>query len=108
MKSLRSAVVAIALVAFSLLTAAIALAAPPANDTRANAQELKLGDRVNGTTTEATADEDDASGCGPSDTPSVWYRLDATQDGRAIAQLEAAGDLDVVLDVYQRQRSQFS
>src|SRR4051812_25721875 len=107
MKSMRTGGVAGALIALSLITAAIALAAAPANDTRANAQEIKLGARVNGTTTEATADEDDATGCGASDTPSVWYRLDATQDGRAIAQLQAAGDLDVVLDIYQRQRSQF-
>lgn len=100
--------VAAALLALSLITAAIAIAAPPANDTRAGAQQIKLGDRVNGTTTEATSDDDDSSGCGPSDTPSVWYRLDATQDARAIAQLQASGDLDVVLDVYQRVRSEFN
>jgi hypothetical protein len=104
----KSILIAIALVALSLVTAAVALAAAPANDTRAGAQQIKLGERVNGTTTDATADQDDTSGCGPSDTPSVWYRLDANQDGRAIAQLQASGDLDVVLDIYQRQRSQFS
>jgi hypothetical protein len=92
----------------SMALAPAALADPPANDERANAQLIELGDRVNGTTVEATTSEDDASGCGPSDTPSVWYRLEANADGRAIAQLQAAGDLDVVLDVYQRQRSQFS
>src|SRR3954447_23987340 len=104
----KSILIAIALVALSLVTAPVALAAAPPNDTRAGAQQIKLGDRVNGTTTDATADQDDTSGCGPSDTPSVWYSLDANQDGRAIAQLQASGDLDVVLDIYQRQRSRFS
>jgi hypothetical protein len=94
--------------ALSLAFATAAHAAPPANDTRANAQEIRLGDQVSGTTVEATSDADDSAGCGPSDTPSVWYRLDATKDGRAIASLQASGDLDVVLDVYVRQRSQFN
>lgn len=97
-------VVAVAALAF----AAIALAAAPANDTRANAQEIKLGQQASGTTNEATADEDDATGCGPSDTPSVWYRIEGSTDGRAIVQLQASGDLDVVLDVYRRRRSQFT
>jgi hypothetical protein len=87
---------------------ASAFAAPPSNDTRANAQRLDLGQRVNGTTAEATSDEDDASGCGPSDTPSVWYRVDATRDGRAIVQLQASGNLDVTVDVYERVRSEFN
>jgi hypothetical protein len=91
-----------------LVCAALALAAAPSNDTRPNAQRLTLGQTVSGTTTEATSDDDDSSGCGPSDTPSVWYRLDATTDGRAIVQLQASGDLDVVVDVYQRVRSQFN
>jgi hypothetical protein len=98
----------VALAAASLALAAIALAAAPSNDTRANAQEIKLGQQVSGTTKEATADQDDQSGCGPSDTPSVWYRIEGSTDGRAIVQLQAAGDLDVVLDVYRRQRSQFT
>jgi hypothetical protein len=101
--------VIVALLAVSLSSAASALAAPPSNDDRANAQQITLGQRVDGSTVDATAnDVDDSSGCGPSDTPSVWYRLDATRDGRAIASLQANGDLDVVLDVYQRVRSQFN
>src|SRR5436305_715806 len=99
---------------YLILTCAIAalafpascLAAAPSNDTRSNAEQLQLGQRVNGTTVEATSDADDASGCGPSDKPSVWYRVDGPRDGRAIVQLQASGDLDVVLDVYQRLRSQ--
>src|SRR4051812_23752363 len=91
-----------------LVSAALALAAPPSNDTRPNAQRITLGQTANGTTTDATSDQDDASGCGPSDTPSVWYRLDATSNDRTIVQLQAKGDLDVVVDVYQRVRSQFN
>jgi hypothetical protein len=97
-----------AFMAASLVWAGLALAAPPPNDTRATAQEIRLTENVDGTTTEATADEDDASGCGPADTPSVWYRIEATTDGRAIVQLRAEGDLDVVVDVYRRVRSEFS
>jgi hypothetical protein len=88
------------------LVPASAFAAPPSNDTRQNAQQLQLGQRVNGTTVDATADEDDAGGCGPSDTPSVWYRVDGPRDGRAIVQLQANGDLDVTVDVYERIRSE--
>jgi hypothetical protein len=98
-----------ALFVVSLAGAATALAAPPANDTRAGAQQISLGERVTGSTAEATSDEDDqTSGCGPSDTPSVWYQIDGTRNGRTIVQLQANGDLDAVIDVYSRQRSQFS
>jgi hypothetical protein len=85
---------------------ASAFAAPPSNDTRQGAQELQLGQRVNGTTVDATADEDDAGGCGQSDTPSVWYRLDSNQNARGIFVLQANGDLDVTVDVYERVRSE--
>src|SRR4051795_7567656 len=108
MRLTRTSALLTAFVAAGLLCAALAFAAPPTNDPRPNAQRITLGQTVNGTTTDATSDEDDASGCGPSDTPSVWYRLDATTDGRAIVQLQAKGDLDVVVDVYQRVRSQFN
>ena len=108
MRATRTSIFLTAFLAVVLGCAALAFAAAPSNDTRPNAQRIQLGQTVNGTTTDATADDDDASGCGPSDTPSVWYRLDATTSGRAIVQLQAAGDLDVVVDVYQRVRSQFN
>jgi hypothetical protein len=108
MRLTRTSALLTAFVVAGLLCAALAFAAPPTNDTRPNAQRITLGQTVNGTTTDATSDDDDSSGCGPSDTPSVWYRLDATADGRAIVQLQASGDLDVVVDVYQRVRSQFN
>lgn len=104
----RGLLALVAALIVSLSSAAAALAAPPANDTRANAQEITLGNQVSGTTREATSDEDDSFGCGPSDTPSVWYRIEGTRDGRAIVQIRAQGDLDVVFEVYRRQRSQFS
>lgn len=108
MRLTRTSVLLAAFVAAGLLCAALAFAAPPTNDTRPGAQRIQLGQTVNGTTTDATSDKDDSTGCGPSDTPSVWYRLDATTTGRAIVQLQASGDLDVVVDVYQRVRSQFN
>jgi hypothetical protein len=108
MRVTRTSLILTVFVAAGLVCAALALAAPPSNDTRTSAQRLTLGQSVNGTTTDATSDDDDAGGCGPSNTPSVWYRLDANTDGRAIAQLQANGDLDVVVDVYRRVRSQFN
>jgi hypothetical protein len=91
-----------------LACAAIAVAAPPTNDNRADAQQVQLGATTNGTTTDATVEEGEpASGCGNGG-PSVWYRIDATRNTRAIAFVQASGDLDVVLDVYLRQRSQLS
>src|SRR3954454_22903779 len=95
------------LVTALLVCAAIALAAPPSNDDRANAQQIQLGSTTNGTTTDATAEEGEFSNCGPSG-PSVWFRIDGTTDSRVIAFLQASGDLDVVMDVYVRQRSQTS
>jgi hypothetical protein len=107
LKTVMLAVAAVAGASFALATTAFA--APPSNDTRPNAQQIQLGQNVSGNTTDATSDDDDSSGgCGPSDTPSVWYRIDGNQNGRAIVQLKANGDLDVVLDVYRRVRSQFN
>jgi hypothetical protein len=107
-RATRASIVLVVLVATGLFCTALALAAPPSNDARPSAQRIQLGQTVDGTTTEATSDEDDASGCGPTDTPSVWYRLDSNTDGRAIVQLQAKGDLDVFVNVYQRVRSQFN
>jgi hypothetical protein len=104
----RSRCYLIFLALFLVVLPGTALAAPPANDTRPNAQELQLGQRVDGTTVEATADADDSTGCGSTNTPSVWYRLDSSRDGRGIVQLQASGNLDVVVDVYERVRSEFN
>src|SRR3954451_1003329 len=98
MRLTRTSIWLTAFVAAGLLCAALAFAAPPTNDTRPNAQRITLGQTVNGTTTDGTRDTSDPTGGAPPDTPSVWHRLDATTDGRAIVQLQAAGDLDVVGD----------
>src|SRR3954453_6835747 len=106
MRLTRTSALLTAFVAAGLVWGALAFAAPPTNDTRPNAQRITLGQTVNGTTTDATSDADASSGCGGSDTPSGWDRPHATTDGCAIVQLQANGDLDVVVDVYQRVRSQ--
>ena len=97
---------AIALVA--LVVAAVALAAPPPNDDRANPQPVELGDRVRGTTAEATRQDTDPSSSCQSGGGNVWYQFDAPRDGRVIAALQAEGDLDATVDVYLRERSQLT
>ena len=89
---------------------ASALAAPPPNDNRADAQDVEVPSATDGTTVEATreADEDEvASSCGQNDT-SVWYRVQPQQKGRVIVSLAANGDLDAIVDVYRVQRSQLT
>lgn len=96
------------LCAIALLTPAAALAAPPPNDDRGDAQVVSIPSTVDGTTVESTRqDTEPASGCAPDD-GSVWYRVNAKQRGRVIVSLAAAGDLDAVVDVYRLQRSQIS
>jgi hypothetical protein len=85
---------------------ATARAAPPPNDNRANAQLVALARTVTGTTAGASVEAvEPLSGCGPTG-PSVWYRVDAATSGRVIALVDARGDLDVVVDVFLRERSQ--
>jgi hypothetical protein len=87
--------------------AAPAAAAAPANDARASAQSLGSPPaNVSGTTVGATVETlEPTGGCGLAG-PSVWYRVDASADGRLIVDLHAAGDLDAIVDVFQRVRSQ--
>ena len=85
-----------------------ALAAPPNNDDRADARPLSVPATVNGTTQEATLESNDpGSGCGsPENT--VWYSLDPTTSGRVAMELSARGDLEALIDVYRRDRSQLN
>jgi hypothetical protein len=83
---------------------ATASAAPPPNDNRADAQEVTPPATVDGTTVEATQEENDTSQCAGS-TNSVWYRVTAPRDGRLVLELAANGDLDAVVDVFRVQRS---
>jgi hypothetical protein len=83
-------------------------AGPPDNDQRTAAQALgappsSLSGTTVGATIEAVAEP--AGGCGPTGA-SVWYRIDTTTDERLIVNLDASGDLDAVIDVFSRQRSQ--
>jgi hypothetical protein len=85
---------------------ASALAAAPPNDNRADARDVQVPSTTDGTTVEATKEDDElASSCGENDT-SVWYRVQPKQKGRVIVSLAANGDLDAVVDVYRVQRSQ--
>lgn len=107
MRYARRISLAVTVMVIAVLVGAVsALAAAPPNDNRAQAQVVRLGSTVTGTTADATVEAvEPASGCG-SPGPSVWYRLDPSASGRAIAFLQARGDLDVVVDVYRRERSQ--
>jgi hypothetical protein len=97
-----------ALVAFGLL-APSAQAAPPANDDRGNAPALGVPSTVRGTTVDATAEAGEPSSCnGPPD-HSVWYSIAAPSTARdLVVELDAAGDLDAVVDVFRRDRSQLT
>jgi hypothetical protein len=93
----------------ALLVAAPVLAAAPRNDSRESPQQLtSLPSDVGGTTLGATrVDDDPASSCGNT-SGSVWYRLDVRQASRFVVDLQANGDLDATLDVFQRERSQLT
>jgi hypothetical protein len=99
---------AIACAAIGVFPTAQALAAPPSNDNRANAQDVSVPSTTDGTTVEATREEDELrSNCATEDT-SVWYRVQPQKKGRVIVSLAANGDLDAIVDVYRVQRSQLS
>lgn len=87
-----------------------AAAAPPANDARGAAQSLgSLPVAVTGTTVESTLETDEPpSSCAPALKGSVWYGFTAATARSVIVAVDAAGDMDVAVDVYQRQRSQLT
>jgi hypothetical protein len=82
---------------------------PPPNDSRSAATNLgTLPATVTGTTTGATVESSEpGSDCGDAG-PSVWYRFTtgATPPSRIAVEADANGDLDAVVDVFIRQRSQ--
>jgi hypothetical protein len=96
----------VALLGFAALPAP-ALAAPPANDQRAGAQQLTLPAGVNGTTRESTLEADEPPSCAELG-GSVWYSFTPAAGRRVVARLAASGDLDAVVDVFQRTRSQLT
>jgi hypothetical protein len=97
----------LAALAAALWLAPTALAAPPPNDARAAAQALGgLPASVHGTTVEATLEAGElASGCTPTKN-SVWFTFTADTGRSIVIALDAAGDLDATVDVFERQRSQ--
>lgn len=103
----RSALLTLFAIVALLAAPALATAAKPANDDRADARALTLPAAVDGTTKDATLEleTEPASGCAPAKR-SVWYLVKAPRDGRISVKLDAQGDLDTVVDAYLRQRSQ--
>jgi hypothetical protein len=83
-----------------------ALAAPPPNDPRENAIQLDPPASTSGTLVDATTEvgELDAS-CGPGEA-SVWYRFTQPAGGRLVVLVDTAGELDAVVSLYRRARSE--
>lgn len=91
-----------------LVLAAVAVAAPPSNDDRANATELNLPVSVRGTTFEATLEESESAfGC-ESVRGSVWYSIPPGTERRISVRAAAGGDLDAVIEVFASTRSQLT
>jgi hypothetical protein len=108
MRSRRSFVL-FAAIAAALAAAPVAQAAPPPNDARAAAQSLGALDAdVRGTTVEASLEPDEPPpGCAPM-RASVWFAFDADESRSIVVALDASGDLDAVVDVFVRERSQLT
>ena len=91
----------------ALVLAAPALAAPPTNDNRADAQSLPtFPSSAHGTTGDATLERLDpqVSRCGRID-GTVWYEIEAAPDGTIVATVQAAGQLAPVVRIYRRNPS---
>ena len=101
-------VVLVAAVGWAVLAASPALAAPPPNDARGAAQPLgALPADVRGTTVESGLEADEPAACAPM-RASVWYAFDAGEERSIVVALDAEGDLDAVVDVFVRERSQIT
>ncbi|MHB8692943.1 MAG: hypothetical protein ACYDHH_17035 [Solirubrobacteraceae bacterium] len=82
---------------------------PPPNDNRNAATPVgSLPAKVTGTTVGSTVESTEPSSDCASNGGSVWYSVSvgATPPNRIGIKVTANGDLDAVVDVYQRQRSQ--
>jgi hypothetical protein len=94
-----------------LVVRTVAIAAPPPpppNDDRANASDLgTLPASVTGTTAGATVEPNEPGSDCTQPGPSVWYRFTTdAKPSRLAVELNANGDLDAVVDLFIRQRSQ--
>jgi len=110
MRSHRRLLAAAVAVALAALGAPAAASAAPPNDARADAQALGAPpSSVSGTTVGASVDAtaEPTGDCGATGA-SVWYSVTPGSDERLVLSLDASGDLDAVLDVFRRQRSQAS
>jgi hypothetical protein len=93
----------------ALAAAPAAQAAAPANDARADAQPITLPANVRGTTVAATSESDEPSSfCGQQIKSSVWYSFTARSDRSVLAALDANGELDATVEVFERVRSQLT
>jgi hypothetical protein len=93
--------------ALVLAAPAAALAAPPPNDSKDTPTIIDgLPARLQGTTVDATTEPDDPGSRCAASRNSVYYQLRAGADGRIFVQLAASGDLDGVVDVFKKVRSQ--
>jgi hypothetical protein len=85
-----------------------AVAAPPANDTRATATPIGPPPAtLSGTTADATSEPSDPPMCHTGgDLPdTVWYSLRADHTGALVITLDAGGPRDAIVAVYRVQRS---
>src|SRR5215831_2189074 len=106
---MRTRTALICLLTLLAVPAAAAHAAAPANDDRADAASLDpLPAAVDGTTVGASTETGEPSSqCANGALgPDVWYATTPSADGRIVVTLAAHGDLDVVVDVYRKVRSQ--
>jgi hypothetical protein len=91
-----------------LLPATPALAAPPDNDDRANAERINPPQTVNGTVRDATVQNNEAFSSCESGDATVWYAFTAPARGAVVVQLDAGGELDASIDVFKRERSELT
>ncbi|MEZ0291249.1 MAG: hypothetical protein ACAH82_01855 [Solirubrobacteraceae bacterium] len=108
---LRSLAVLAVLITALLVQTSAASAAPPPNDARsAPAPVGALPAAISGTTVESTIDADEPpSACGSvSPKGSVWYALSNANPRDLLVAVDAGGDMDATVEVFQRQRSQVS
>ena len=92
-------------VALLLVAASAAEAAPPPNDARSAAQRLTIPANAQGTTVEATLDEDEPPGCVVG-SGTVWYTFSVNRPRQILVALDAGGDMDGTVEVFSRARSQ--
>src|SRR3954447_760020 len=100
--------VVVSFIVASCVLATRASAAPPPNDARTTPQQLQaLPARISGTTVDATVDADEPGSCA-SMKNSVWYSVTVPSNRQLLVALDAAGDMDAVVDLFQRERSQLT